>query len=80
MADKTNWTFTKDWKEIKRQACTVYIRICWYLRPKTNANYWKRQEHKDRMMFKVDNIDNNAILIARQNAKFIQQYALTTND
>ena len=46
--------FYKDWKKINRQKCEIYTRICWYLRPKTMANIWKRQEFIDRNLFDAE--------------------------
>lgn len=40
-------------KEIKRQPCEVYSRVCGYMRPVTQWNDCKQEEFKERKLFKV---------------------------
>ena len=41
-----------------RTRCEVYSRVVGYLRPINQWNDGKRQEYKDRKVFKVDEIEN----------------------
>jgi ribonucleoside-triphosphate reductase (formate) len=41
-----------------RTRCEMYSRVVGYLRPINQWNDGKRQEYKDRKVFKVDEIEN----------------------
>ena len=43
--------------QLKRTRCEVYSRIVGYLRPVNQWNMGKRQEFKDRKVFKIKNKD-----------------------
>lgn len=40
----------------KHQLCEVYTRVMGYLRPKSEFNVGKRQEHNDRILFNNDKV------------------------
>lgn len=40
----------------KHQLCEVYTRVMGYLRPKSEYNVGKRQEHTDRVLFSNDKV------------------------
>jgi anaerobic ribonucleoside-triphosphate reductase len=40
-------------KDEERQPCEVFSRVCGYYRPVSNFNIGKKQEHKERVTFKV---------------------------
>lgn len=40
----------------KHQLCEVYTRVMGYLRPKSEFNVGKRQEHNDRTLFNNDKV------------------------
>lgn len=40
----------------KHQLCEVYTRVMGYLRPKSEFNVGKRQEHNDRTLFSNDKV------------------------
>ena len=41
-------------KEIKRQVCEIYSRVCGYLRPVNSWNDAMREMFKDRITFKTN--------------------------
>ena len=77
MEYKKNDTFTdKNWKERKRQACQVYTRCMWYLRPVSFFNIGKKTEFYSRKYFEESKCcDTNIILMKRANADFVEQFS-----
>lgn len=39
--------------ELKRTACLIYSRVCWWMAPTANFNPGKKAERKDRKDFKI---------------------------
>ena len=72
----TNASFFKDWKEIFRTPCEIYLRCMWYIRNIKSFNIWKRSEAFSRRYFDINKAqDDNIFLLKRKNAKFIEQYS-----
>ena len=59
---KKNDTFIKDWKEIHRTPCEIFLRVMWYIRPVRWFNTWKKSEWASRKYFDEHKVDNSEFL------------------
>ena len=59
---KKNDTFIKDWKEVRRTPCDIFLRVMGYIRPVSWYNLWKKSERASRKYFTEKRVDNSEFI------------------